>query len=177
MNKQLVGLIVIVVVVAAIMAVSQLGSFGGLTAAVGGGFDQFGYNDKARVFTGPADGVDRELDGTVWGDSTYAKDRLVMKWTAGWDRGNADGWSNPPYNDAWLDNEWNGMNGGSASVWHYKIKWVEPPCGADGTALPDGGYCIWGQFDVLMDQGVSFDSGGPVHIMATRSTPNGYGGK
>src|SRR3989344_1465620 len=129
MSKQIIGLCGALVVVAAIMAVSQFGSFGGLTAAVGGGFDQFGYNEKARVFTGPADGVDRNLDGTVWGDSTYAKDKLVMKWTAGRDRGKADGWSNPPYNDAWLDNEWNGMNGGSASVWHYKIKWVEPPCG------------------------------------------------
>ncbi len=32
-----------------------------------GGFDEYGYNYTARVFSGPADGVDRTLDGTVWG--------------------------------------------------------------------------------------------------------------
>jgi hypothetical protein len=28
----------------------------------GGGFDQFGYNYKANIFVGAADGVDRVLD-------------------------------------------------------------------------------------------------------------------
>ena len=46
-----------------------------------GGFDQFGYNYQAMVFVGPADGIDKVLDGKVWGDSTYANDRLVMKWS------------------------------------------------------------------------------------------------
>ena len=31
--------------------------------AKGGGFDEFGYNYKARIFVGPADGIDRVLDG------------------------------------------------------------------------------------------------------------------
>ena len=141
--------------------------------ADGGGFDQYGYNYRARIFVGPADGVDRNLDGTVWGDPTYANDKLVMKWNAEWDRGNAEGWSNPPY-DAWENNEWNGMfPGGSGSVWHYKIAWVGP-CGATGTPLPDGGYCVWGQFEVLMDHGVD-PSMGPGHIWFTHATPAGYG--
>jgi hypothetical protein len=50
-----------------------------------GGFDEFGYNYKARVFVGKADGVDRVLDGKVWGDPAYANDHLVMKWSKAWD--------------------------------------------------------------------------------------------
>ena len=95
-----------------------------------------------------------------------------MKWNAEWDRGNAEGWANPPY-AAWEDNEWNGVGvtGGSGAVWHYKIKWVGT-CGADGTTLPDGGYCIWGQFEVLMDQGTDPNAG---HLWYAQATPNGYG--
>src|SRR3989344_4729095 len=145
MSKQIIGLCGALVVVAAIMAVSQFGSFGGLTAAVGGGFDQFGYNEKARVFTGPADGVDRNLDGTVWGDSTYAKDKLVMKWNAAWDACNDAG------NDdedacagACVNNEWNGATpSGSQEVWHYKIVWVGS-ASVDSPHWQEGGYPVWG---------------------------------
>ncbi len=49
------------------------------------GFDEFGYNYTARIFVGPADGVDRNLDGKVWGDPTYANDRLKMVWSKAWD--------------------------------------------------------------------------------------------
>ena len=35
-----------------------------------GGFDEFGYNYKAKVFVGIGDGVDRGLDGLMWGDAT-----------------------------------------------------------------------------------------------------------
>ena len=45
------------------------------------GFDQFSYNRQARLFQGPADGVDRMLDGMVWGDPTSANDHLEMKWS------------------------------------------------------------------------------------------------
>lgn len=135
----------------------------------GAGFDEFGYNYKARVFVGKADGVDRILDGLVWGDPTYANDHLVMKWSKGWDDARFHGGAWGP--DAWETNEWNGMvPGGSGEVWHYKIIWVGA-CGADGTQLPDGGYCIWGQFEVIMSQGV-VDG---VHIWETHVTPNGFG--
>ena len=50
-----------------------------------GGFDEFGYNYQAMIFVGKADGVDRVLDGKVWGDLTYANDLLVMKWSKAWD--------------------------------------------------------------------------------------------
>jgi hypothetical protein len=58
-------------VLAAVMAV-----WGALPALAGGGFDEYGYNPTARNFVGAADGVDRNLDGTVWGDPTYANDHL-----------------------------------------------------------------------------------------------------
>lgn len=141
--------------------------------ASAGGFDEFGYNDVAGIFVGPADGVDRVLDGKVWGDPLYANDLLIMKWNSEWDRGNDENWSNPPY-DAWENNEWNGaVPGGSGSVWHYKIGWVGD-CAADPTLVPEGGYCIWGQFAVLMDQGVDLTSG-PMHLWYAHASPAGYG--
>src|SRR3990167_4732886 len=102
---------------------ASVGMVGGMAAPVfaAGGFDQYGYNDTARIFSGPADGVDRVLDGKVWGDPTYANDHLVMKWNKAWDLCNANGYDNPDYClGAWTTNEWNGMNlDGSQSNWHY----------------------------------------------------------
>jgi len=114
------------------------------------GFDEFGYNYQARVFVGRADGVDRNLDGTVWGDPTYANDWLVMKWSKAWDDarfGSAE-W-NP---DAWCTNEWNGMllGGSGTGTEHYKIIWVGPLLEGSPYWRP-GGYAIWGEFEVIMD--------------------------
>jgi len=135
------------------------------------GFNEFGYNYGARVFSGKADGVDKNLDGKVWGDPTYTNDKLVMKWNAEWDRGNAEGWSDPNGYDAWTNNEWNGaVPDGSGEVWHYKIIWV----GSDLENSPnwvEGGYGIWGQFEVIMDQGVT----GGEHIWYAHGIPTGYG--
>jgi hypothetical protein len=139
-------------------------------AIAGGGFDEFGYNYAARIFVGRADGVDRVLDGTVWGDPTYANDHLVMKWSKGWDDARFHGVPWGP--DAWEDNEWNGMvPGGSGEICHYKIVWVGGSCGADGNPLPNGGYCIWGQFEVIMDQ-CTIDG---EHIWNAHVAPCGYG--
>jgi len=137
------------------------------------GFDEFGYNYQARVFAGLADGVDRVLDGTVWGDPTYANDWLVMKWSKGWDDARFHGasWTS----DAWETNEWNGMNPcGSQSVWHYKIIWVGPEL-ENSPYWREGGYAIWNQFEVIMDQGID-PSIGPGHMFFTLATPNGFGG-
>ncbi len=132
------------------------------------GFDEFGYNYTARIFSGPADGVDRVLDGKVWGDPTYANDHLVMKWSNAWDDARYHG--APWTTDAWITNEWNGMiPGGSGENWHYKIQWVGT-C-QDGTFFSDGGYCIWGQFEVLTDQGMLDGT----HTWFARALPNGFG--
>ena len=134
------------------------------------GFDEFGYNYKARVFVGPADGVDRTLDGMVWGDPTYANDHLVMKWNAEWDRGNDEDWTNPPYN-AWENNEWNGnVTNGSGEMWTYKIVWVGNYT-SDPSLIPEGAYGIWGQFVVILSQGTTDGE----HIWETQASPAGYG--
>jgi hypothetical protein len=133
------------------------------------GFDEFGYNYKARIFVGKADGVDRVPDSKVWGDPTYANDHLVMKWNAEWDRGNDENWSNPPY-AAWTDNEWNGaVPGGSGEVWHYKIIWVGPKL-EDSPFWREGGEPVWNQFEIIMDQG-TIDH---IHEWFAHVIPTGY---
>ena len=75
-------------------------------ASAAGGFNQYGYNYSARIFSGPADGVDKVLDGKVWGDPTYANDHLVMKWNSAWDTCNANGYNDPTFcAGAWDTNE------------------------------------------------------------------------
>ncbi len=137
--------------------------------AEAGGFDQFGYNYQARVFVGKADGVDRNLDGTVWGDPFYANDHLVMKWSKGWDDARFHGAPWGP--NAWEDNEWNGMMpSGSGEVCHYKIVWVGPEL-ENSPYWREGGYAIWGQFEVLMDMCINGDG----HIWGAHAVPTGYG--
>ena len=134
-----------------------------------GGFDEFGYNYQARVFVGTGESwsLAKGLPADYLG--VYAQDKLVMKWNAEWDRGNAENWLNGPY-DACENNEWNGVNGGSGEVWHYKIKWVGDYA-ADPSLISEGGYGIWGQFEVVMDQGTSNSE----HIWLTHAIPTGYG--
>ena len=139
-----------------------------------GGFDQYGYNDKARIFVGTGSSwcQGKLAQSESYCDAymgAYAKDKLVMKWNAEWDRGNAEGWANGPY-AAWENNEWNGaVPGGSGEVWHYKIQWVGT-CD-EGAEFKDGGYCIWGQFEVISDHG-TIDG---VHEFLAKANPNGYG--
>ena len=137
----------------------------------GGGFDQFGYNYTARIFNGDLDGADRNLDGKYWGDPTYANDKLKMSWSKGWDDARFNGAPWGP--DAWTDNHYNGRGkNGSGEIWHYKIIWV-------GTALQnsqywhEGGYAIWGQFEVIFDQGSTADH---EHVIGVIAHSAGYGG-
>ena len=144
------------------------------------GFDEFGYNRCARNFVGVFGGWCAQY-GAGWnceapgweGYAPFANDHLVMKWNAEWDRGKIEGWTDPNGYGAWEDNEWNGMlPNGSRVTEHVKIIWVGS-CGADGTVLPDGGSCIWGQFEVLMDQGMNDG----VRYVLSHVTPNGYGAR
>lgn len=145
-------------------------------AFAAGGFDEFGYNDTARIFNGTGESWCVAGGQTLaWCDAylgSSANDKIIMKWNAAWDacvQGNE-----PECAGAWTSNEWNGMvPGGSGAVWHYKIVWVGP-CGADGTLLSDGGYCLWGSYEVVMDQGVD-SSYGPEHLWFAHANPTGYG--
>ena len=142
----------------------------GTTASYG--FDQNGYNYCARIFNGTGSSWCLARGAPSGCLGIYSPDKLVMKWNAEWDRGNADKWLFPPYS-AWLDNEANGKTaGGSGAVWHYKIQW-SPVCAA-GETPTDGGYCIWGIFEVLMDQGLDPNIL-PGHIWYARAISNGYG--
>ena len=134
-----------------------------------GGFDDFGYNYGARLFSGPADGVDRNLDGSVWGDPLYANDHLLMKWSKGWDAARFGGVAWGP--DAWTTNHWNGrVPGGSEETWHYLIIWVGSEL-QDSPYWREGGYPIWGQFEVIFSHGTS--PGG--HFWEAHATPTGLG--
>jgi hypothetical protein len=138
--------------------------------AGGNGFDEFGYNYQARIFVGTADGVDRNLDGKLWGDPTYANDRVVMKWSKAWDDARFHGalWTC----DAWEDNEWNGnVPGGSGETWHYKIVWVGPEL-ENSPCWREGGYAIWGQFEVIFSQGTVANE----HFWDVHTMPAGFGG-
>jgi len=121
------------------------------------GFDDCGYNDQANIYVGDADCVDRTEDGTVWGDPTYANDHLVMKWNEEWNRGKEEGWSDPDGYDAAENNHWNGKGeNGSGETWHYQIDYSQA-C-AEGQTLDDGGYCIWGSFEVTQSHGTTADN-------------------
>ena len=168
MKKPLIGILVVLMFVMALSVVAKSPS--------GKGFDEFGYNKQARNFVGTCLSwhmgkfSSTEDQATAYcGD--YSNDKLKMKWNAEWDRGNAEGWSDPNGYDAWEDNQWNGMfPGGSGETWHYKIKWIGP-CGAYGTPTTNGGYCIWGQFEVTMSHG-TFEG---QHFWDAHATPSGYG--
>jgi hypothetical protein len=134
------------------------------------GFDEFGYNYAARIFVGPADGVDRKLDGKVWGDPTYANDRLKMSWSKAWDDAKFNGAAWGP--DAFEDNQWNGkVPGGSGETWHYRIIWVGPEL-ENSQYWREGGYAIWGQFEVIMSHGTVADE----HFWEAHAVPTGMRG-
>lgn len=148
-------------------------SFLVIPAMAAGGFDQYGYNDTARIFNGTGESwsLAKGLPADYLG--AYANDKLIMKWNSEWDRGNAENWLKGPYK-AWEDNEWNGMfPGGSGAVWHYKIVWVGDYA-ADPSLIPEGGYGIWGQFATIMDQGID-PAYGPGHMWFAHANPTGYG--
>ncbi len=143
-----------------------------------------GFNYKARIFVGTGEqwymqkfNATQEQAEAYLG--IYTHDKLVMKWSKGWDdaifgpdgiRGNGDELPWGP--DAWETNEWNGMfPGGSGETWHYKIIWV----GAEleqSDYWRDGGLPIWGQFEVIMSHGTV----GGEHIWEAHAIPNGFGG-
>ena len=137
------------------------------------GFDANGYNDCARIFNGTYSSwcvAGGQVPGCV--AAPYTNDKLVMKWNAAWDACNYLG-TPTACDGAWTDNEVNGkITGGSGEVWHYKIQW-SAVCAA-GETPTDGGYCIWGSYEVLMDQGIDPNSGDG-HFWGALAKPNGYG--
>ncbi len=122
------------------------------------------YSQAGNVFAGPA--------SALGGGAPYANDHLVMKWNEQWNNCNANGYNNPTYClGAMLDNEWNGnVPNGSGVVEHYKIIWVGS-AGVSSQYWRTGGYPIWNNYEVIMDQGTDTS----VHTWYALATPNGYG--
>lgn len=132
------------------------------------GYDQFGYNYQAHMFNGTYDGSDRNLDGTYWGQTgDYVDDKLMMKWSDAWlanvdcnkdgklDRGLIDGVVGG-ISKGWLTNHVVGdyVDTNTNIDPHYtdftKIVWVGN-CVADPTLVPEGGYCLWGQYTIIQE--------------------------
>jgi len=149
-------------------------------AFAAGGFDEFGYNKTARNFVGTGSSwcqgklhwTKARCDAYM---GAYANDKLVMKWNAEWDRGNAEKWTDPNGYAAWTDNEWNGRANGSGEIWHYKIAW-DKGCAVNkvpsGDAVKGSAYCLWGPFAMLQSQGSGADN---VHYWDVLLQPAGYG--
>lgn len=157
--------------VMALMAVA-IGALGIAVVSAADGFDENGYNRDARIFNGPASGwcLDRGAPANCLG--IYSNDHLKMKWNAEWDRGNAEGWSNPPY-AAWEDNQWNGnVPGGSGTSEHFRTVWDQGCVDSGGVESSNGAPCIWGQFEVLMDHGKALDG---THEWWSKANPAGNG--
>ncbi|MEA2677005.1 MAG: hypothetical protein QOJ81_1146 [Chloroflexota bacterium] len=156
-------------------AAAMLVALGAFSVNAGSGYDQYGYNLTANSFNGT--GSSWCLAGGQAANcmGSYSADKLGMKWNEQWDTCKDAGNLDPAAcTGAWLDNQWNGkgVKGGSGSNWHYKFVWVGP-C-TDGVYFADGGYCIWGAYEVLMDHGHDA-SIGPGNTWYAHAKPGGYG--
>jgi hypothetical protein len=147
-----------------VIAVTLLAMVGAVMA-VGNGWA--GYHNN-NIFVGTCQQWCTQKPTDCGYCGAYINDKITMKWNQAWDTCNAGA----SCVGAWTDNEWNGMfPGGSGTTEHYKIVWIGDNCEADGAPLPDGGYCVWGSYEVVMDQGTA--SG--VHSWYAHALPTGYG--
>ena len=144
-----------------------------------------GYNWKANIFVGTGMqycqqklGItDKAACEAAIGED--ADDRLVMKWSQAWhdsvfgpDNIRYNGDESPWTTDAWVNNQWNGMfPGGSGESYHSRIVWIGTPCDDTNPNWRDGGYCIWGQMEVIHKQG----KGPTGHWWLAHGIPSGYG--
>ncbi|MBI3567815.1 MAG: hypothetical protein HY084_06380 [Gemmatimonadetes bacterium] len=135
------------------------------------GFDQYGYNRCAHLFNGTFAGYCAARGAAPDCGGVDGSTTLIMKWNEEWDRGNATSWNDGPY-DAYLDNETRGHYlDGTAFSEHFKTRWDAGCVASGGVVSTNGGSCIWGAFEVLMDQGTEAGA----HVWWTKLTPAGYG--
>ena len=138
-----------------------------------------GYNWKANIFVGT--GAEWCLqsgygESCVSGLGSSANDLIIMKWNAQWNSCNLQGESNTSACvGAWENNEWIGtVPGGDGGVWHYKIIWVGPGSNSSAYWVP-GGESVWGNYEILMDQGTELQNGTIMHVVNAIAKPDGYG--
>ena len=147
-----------------------------------GGFDEYGYNYNARIFVGIGENWYRgkyrtdllpypndPTDPMFYWDATYGLDHLVMKWSKAWDDARFHG--EPWTPEAWCSNEWDGVfPSGSGETWHYRQIWVGPDL-ENSPYWREGGYPIWGEFEVIMSHGTIDGE----HFWEALAQPCGYG--
>lgn len=162
----------------AVLKTATLAAKGGTCTLANGnvastGFDAYGYNRCAHIFNGSWGGYCTEPKRNAEPDcyGVLRTTKLIMKWNEEWDRGNAEKWLKPPY-AAYLDNEIRGnyLDGTPFSE-HFKTRWDAGCVSSRGTVSGNGGSCIWGRFEVLMDHGKEAGE----HLWWAKLTPAGYG--
>jgi len=150
------------------------------------GFDQWGYNYQAHLFSGGYCDAYRDADWC----QPYKDTQLMMKWNEAW-LGNMDcdldglldrHYGLPSYigSGAWLTNHMWGVND-DGTKWNYFVKIVAVPADAytqDGNwYLADGtliGEVIWGEFAII--QQVSNDPAADEHgLLFKGEAPAGFG--
>ncbi len=135
------------------------------------GFDEYGYNRCAHIFNGTFEGWCAAKGQVPDCAGVAGSTNLIMKWNEEWDRGNATGWTAGPY-AANLDNETRGTYlDGTPFSEHFMTRWDAGCVASGGTESSNGGQCIWGQFEILMDQGTEAGE----HLWWAKLTPAGYG--
>lgn len=142
-------------------------------AASTSGFDQYGYNYKARVFVGTCKSwaIAGGQDASNFCGS-YLNDKLVMKWNEAWDDCNANGNDDPKYcAGAWDTNHWNGkVPGGSGEIYQFKSIWVGS-AGEDSLYWREGGQLLWDNYETIFEQ----TSGSGPAVKLVHATPGGLG--
>jgi hypothetical protein len=114
------------------------------------GYDQFGYNYQAHMFSGRYCDYDR----VIGGDSCEVN--LIMKWNDAWISNtdcDGDGKLDRHYgfdsyigSGAWLTNQQSGQDDGK--TWTYFVKIVAMQ---EAGVCPDGADSIWGAFCVIQE--------------------------
>ncbi len=142
-------------------------------AYAAGGFDQYGYNYQAQSFNGRYCDFDRVIGGD------FCDVQLSMKWSYYWlnpdrqrgcDRktGVCTGTST-----GWLTNHQRGTNP-NGSHWEYFVKIVYTgESHPDGFVYPNGGYAIWGVYEVIQE--VYNDPSVGANGKLTLANPPGFG--
>lgn len=120
------------------------------------GYDQYGYNYQAHMFNGTYDSVDRNIDGTYYGQTgDFVDDKLVMKWSDSW-LANVD-----CNGDNKLDRGLvNGAAGGTSLGWLTNLTEGDYTL-ADGTVqnytdfvkiVYVGSGPVWGAYEILQEE-------------------------
>lgn len=160
---------------------TELDSKGNGTNFVGTGFDVWGYNYPAHLFSGY---YCDSYQNAEW-CQPYKNDYLIMKWNDAWLSSrdlNGDGLRDRHFgfesyigSGAWLTNHQTGTYVGADGMeykWTYFVK-IVAKAAADYDCAANGGYEIWGEFCVIEE--IYNDAGVGAHGVMIKASPAGLG--